>query len=109
MKSIITPSTRKILRISALCTLFSLVVSCTKGVSKATLRQAEAMGNERASRLAPAIVGTDSAAIEMTLLDVRSREFRLRASGQDKVADAYINGFIHTLDSVNPDLAASLH
>lgn len=75
---------------------------------KEDLRTAERMGHERAIELRED-AKLDTMQIESALLDVRSRENRLRAGGHDRVADAYINSFLATLDSVNPSLAAELH
>lgn len=51
----------------------------------------------------------DTIAIEKTLIDVRVRETTLRKRGEEKLADIYIETFLTTLDSVNPDLRAELH
>ena len=46
--------------------------------------------------------------IKHTLIEVRVREGALRREGADNVADAYIDAFLATLDSVNPGLHALL-
>lgn len=66
------------------------------------------MGRQRALQLSPESIGKDTVALQNTLLDVREREHRLRSRGHDRVADAYINSFLSTLDSVNPSLAATI-
>lgn len=89
-----------------LATIMSAGCSDSKQM-KEDLRMAGEMGHERAMELKenPRL---DTMIIESTLLDVRSREHRLRAEGHERVADAYIGAFMQTLDSVNPSLASEL-
>ena len=65
------------------------------------------MGQERAIEL-KADTSLDTLRIESILIDVREREQRLRTKGHNRIADAYIESFLLTLDSVNPALAAEL-
>ena len=81
------------------------------GDSRATQEQISAAsdtGRQRALEFSPEAIGTDTAAMTIMLLDVRERETRLRSNGHDKAADAYINAFLSTLDSVNPSLATEI-
>ena len=89
----------------ALSFLLSGCSSC--GSSKSTdeeLAAARNAGHSRAIELAEG-AATDTLFIENTLIDVRERETRLRATGHEDAADAYIESFLTTLDSVNPSLA----
>lgn len=47
----------------------------------------------------------DTLTLETMLIDVSSKEATLRRHGHDKVADAYVESFLSTLDSVNPALS----
>lgn len=64
------------------------------------------MGRRQALELAEAL--PDTLRAEILIIDVRAREAELRRRGAGKVADSYINAFLHTLDSVSPSLAAEL-
>lgn len=90
--------------------LFPSLLSCSDSKEvKEQIATATIVGRERALELkngAPIL--EDTMEIENLLLDVREREHRLRARGHNKVADAYIHSFLHTLDSVNPSLASAL-
>ncbi|MDD6280822.1 MAG: hypothetical protein PUA76_03895 [Bacteroidales bacterium] len=46
----------------------------------------------------------DTILMEQVLVDVRVREAEMRRKGHNTIADAYIEAFIATLDSVNPSL-----
>ena len=90
--------------------LFIASTSCStdKIASSEDISNAAALGCERALELAPPAIGQDTLAMESILLDVREREERLRRAGYNDMADSYIDGFIQTLDSVNPSLASEI-
>ena len=75
--------------------------------TRAELAAAEQTGRAVALTLAPSD-RLDSIAVEHTLIEVRVREGALRREGADNVADAYIEAFLTTLDSVNPGLHSML-
>lgn len=84
------------------------VAGCSDGKqTKETIEGAGQMGHERAMELKTG-APLDTMQIEAVLLDVREREHRLRTRGYDRVADAYIEAFLATLDSVNPSLSQEL-
>lgn len=88
--------------------IFTALQSC--GDSKQTkenIAGAARIGHERALELAPER-NIDIMQIESILIEVREREQHLRNLGENKVADAYIDAFINTLDSINPSLAEQL-
>ena len=70
--------------------------------------KARAMGCLRAHELAIDVIGNDTIKIEATLIDVRSREQKIRRAGYTNLADSYVEGFLAALDSVNPSLAAEI-
>ena len=90
--------------------LFIASTSCStdKKASSEDIAKAAALGRERALELAPPAIGQDTLAMESILLDVREREERLRRAGYNDLAEAYIDGFLQTLDSVNPALASEI-
>ena len=91
----------------AVAALTALSAGCSSGhASKSDLRHARANGHERALEFSN--LAMDTLRMEMLLLDIRERETRLRANGYDDAADAFIESFLATLDSVQPALAAEL-
>ncbi len=46
--------------------------------------------------------------MEKILIDVRVTESTLRREGEEGLADNYVESFLATLDSVNPDLYADI-
>ena len=103
--------TRRIFHSLSFLTLLLIASTSCSGGKKASsedIANAAALGRERALELAPPAIGQDTLAIESILLDVREREHRLRTRGYDRVADAYIEAFLATLDSVNPSLSQEL-
>lgn len=92
--------------VASLMALFS--TACSSGhATKGELRHARENGHERAMEFKNT-TKMDTLTMEMHLLDIRERETRLRANGYDDAADAFIESFLATLDSVNPALAAEL-
>lgn len=91
----------------ALLILFASCGSQKAEQTRAELSAAAQTGRETALKLAYSD-RLDSVAVEHTLIEVRVREGALRREGADNVADAYIEAFLSTLDSVNPDLHALL-
>lgn len=71
------------------------------------METAEHMGHVQAIEFSEAMQ-LDTLTLETMLIDVRSREATLRRHGNHKVADAYLNSFLSTLDSVNPSLSEIL-
>lgn len=96
--------------LSFLILLLIASTSCStdKKASSEDIAKAAALGRERALELAPPAIGQDTLAMESILLDVREREERLRRAGYNDMADSYIDGFLQTLDSVNPALASEI-
>lgn len=91
--------------------LSCLLSGCSScGSTKSTAEEIAAARNAGHSSAIELTEGatTDTLFIENTLLDVRERETRLRSNGHGDAADAYIESFIATLDSVNPSLASIL-
>jgi len=91
----------------ALLILFASCGNKKAEQTRAELTAAAQTGREIALTLAPSD-HLDSIAVEHTLIEVRVREGALRREGADNVADAYIEAFLATLDSVNPGLHALL-
>lgn len=103
--------TRRISHSLSFLTFFLIAsTSCSgdKRASSEEIAKATSLGRERALELAPTVIGCDTLAIEHTILDVREREERLRRAGYNDMADSYIDGFLQTLDSVNPSLASEI-
>lgn len=101
--------TRRIFHSLSFLTLLLIASTSCSGGKKASsedIANAAALGRERALELAPPAIGQDTLAIESILLDVREREERL--AGYNDMADSYIDGFLQTLDSVNPALASEI-
>lgn len=82
--------------------------SSSRSASEAELKEAYSIGANRAHELDVAEVGNDTVAIEAVLIDVRAREQKIRNAGYPDIADAYVEGFISALDSVNPSLATEI-
>lgn len=98
----------KIKLIAALIPAALLTVACSgKEEHRQESNLAEDMGRKQAIELSEEISG-DTLRTELLIIDVRAREAELRRRGAGKVADSYIGSFLHTLDSVNPALAAEL-
>lgn len=76
-------------------------------MTKEDMSAAREAGRQRAMELTPA-TAADTMLTEIKLLDVRERENRLRSQGLNQLADTYIESFLATLDSVNPQLAEHL-
>lgn len=94
--------------IAALIPAAFLTVACSgKEEHRQENNLAEDMGRKQALELSEEIAG-DTLRAELLIIDVRAREAELRRRGAGKVADSYIGSFLHTLDSVNPALAAEL-
>ena len=75
----------------------------------ADLEAVRQAGVDRALELASGTqTSTDTMKMEVALIDFRSREQRMRDEGYPDAADAFVDAFIATLDSVNPSLAAEL-
>lgn len=91
--------------------LLAAIFAACSGRSKSEQREetgvAEQYAIEQALRLSEEN-NLDTIEMEKILIDVRVRETTLRRRGEDRLADRYISTFLHTLDSVNPSLAASL-
>lgn len=108
---LIKSALRTILSVALLCAVVSLMQGCagcgSPKSSREELSAAQAAGHSRALELS-ADTTIDTLLIETTLLEVRERETRLRSHGHNDAADAYIASFLATLDSVNPNLAATL-
>ncbi len=77
------------------------------GMPRKSQSDGREMGHKRALEFSPAIT-LDTCRMEAMLIDIREREQRLRATGHTKAADAYMDSFLSTLDSVNPSLASQL-
>ena len=95
-------------------TVFAAIImtlaACNSGgikVTKEDMSAAREAGRQRAMELTPA-TAADTMLTEIKLLDVRERENRLRSQGMNQLADTYIESFLATLDSVNPQLAEYL-
>ncbi len=109
MKTSTTKLTRALVLAGITATIFPALLSCGDSrQTKENIAGATRIGHERALELAPARK-LDTMQIESILIEVREREHHLRNLGENKVADAYINAFINTLDSINPQLAEQLH
>lgn len=101
---------KKFFCITLLLMAFSATVALTGCGSKEKRNEidtARRMGHSQAMELSDGIP-LDSIEMEMLLIDVRTRETALRSRGHEKIADAYLESFLSTLDSVNPSLARSL-
>lgn len=101
---------RRSLPIFFAASVLATISSCSGNgvkVTKEDLTAARDSGRKRAIELAEK-TGLDTLTMEMKLLDIREREHRLRLQGLNQVADAYIESFLSTLDSVNPSLSETI-
>lgn len=87
----------------------ALAACSSHHVDDADLAAVRQAGVDRALELASGTqTSTDTMKMEVALIDFRSREQRMRDEGYPDAADAFVDAFIATLDSVNPSLAAEL-
>lgn len=93
--------------------IFSSLLSCGSsdkrpaGHIEEERQAAIAQGRKQALRLAMSEC-PDSLEMEKILIDVRVTENTLRREGEEGLADNYVESFLATLDSVNPDLYADI-
>ncbi len=93
--------------------IFSTLLSCGSpdkrpaGLIEEERQTAIAQGRRQALRLAIS-APPDSLEMEKILIDVRVTESTLRREGEEGLADNYVESFLATLDSANPDLYADI-